>query len=123
MQVEIAIKLRGTVYCDDQTGLHVGYCPALDIYSQGTSEEEAHQALTDAMIVYVRLCYERGILDNILNGRGFRPVAPGVAADGPGAPERETISVRPCMEFDFAVPLHLESAMLAQHTGSDAWQA
>lgn len=128
MKFRIDCKLSAAVKFDDAAGVHVAWCPALDVYSQGENEPEAKAAIESAVMMYVTNCVRRGVLESVLKERGF-----GVS-DKPRKSETgdsgEYISVRPEKEeaaglgdfgnlFDIAVPLEL---MQALPSGATAWQ-
>ena len=96
MKVEVTVKLDVAYRVDDKTGDHISWCPALGIYSQGETEKEADEAIKSAMLNYLRICFQRKILDSILVRHGFSPVASGPGA-GDGADHEENcemISIR-----------------------------
>ena len=52
----------------------VGYiarCPALDVYSQGPTEDVAIRNLVEALELFLASCYRRGQLDRVLKDCGF----------------------------------------------------
>ena len=49
----------------------VSHCPALDVYSQGDTEQEAGSNLVEAIQLFVQSCYERGTLEAVMKARGF----------------------------------------------------
>jgi len=53
----------------------VSFCPALDVYSQGPSEEAALDNLAEALQLFVESCLARGTLDRVLKDCGFEPEA------------------------------------------------
>ncbi len=128
MKFHIDCKLSAGIRFDDAAGVHVSWCPALDIYSQGESEAEAKAAIESAVLMYVTNCVRRGVLEAVLKERGF-----GVSAKPPKndtSDSGEYISVRPENEvatslgsygnlFDIAVPVELLHAPLS---GASAWQ-
>ena len=61
LTVDSEVKKEGDVY--------VSYCPALDVYSQGDSEDEASANLIEALQLFLQSCYERGALDAVMNER------------------------------------------------------
>ncbi len=63
LTVDSEVTQEGDVY--------VSYCPALDLYSQGDTEEEASTNLIEALQLFVQSCYERGTLDAVMKERGF----------------------------------------------------
>lgn len=111
LQVNIDIRLQAGVRYDDESELWVSWCPALDIHSQGTTEERAKASLREALGMYVKYCFEQQILDNILCKRGF------AVSKGPKDPKSEgdggeCIAIQPISDanaFDLTVPLPLES--------------
>ena len=122
MQLEIDIKLRAAVKFDSDAEVWVSWCPALDVYSQGTSRSRAELALKEALTMYVRYCFQERILDKVLGERGFKPSKHNVE-NNPDDVFGEFIKVRvvpdipihqhtPSM-FDVTVPLPLASAQLA----------
>ena len=46
-------------------------CPALDLFSQGETEEEAKRCLEEAIGLWIEDCLERGTLDEALQEVGF----------------------------------------------------
>lgn len=53
----------------------VSFCPPLDVYSQGPSEEVALDNLIEALQLFVESCLARGTLDRVLKDCGFEPDA------------------------------------------------
>lgn len=51
----------------------VSFCPPLDVYSQGPSEEAALENLVEALQLFVESCFARGTLDRVLKDCGFEP--------------------------------------------------
>lgn len=88
--VNISLCLICTVKRDADAGDRwVTGCPALDIFSQGKSEEEAKVSLEQAIELWVEDCFERGTLDEALREAGFEKVHPATKL----RPEDEHISV------------------------------
>ena len=58
----------------EETGVHVGFCPVLKVYSQGRTEKEAEDAVLSAVTFFIGTCYERDILHNVLRKRGLKKV-------------------------------------------------
>jgi predicted RNase H-like HicB family nuclease len=50
-------------------------CPALDIYSQGRTAEEAKRCLKEAIELWVEDCLERDALNEALQEVGFQAAA------------------------------------------------
>src|SRR2546422_4720920 len=53
MRVGIEAPLNITLRCDESARIFVGYAPALDIYSQGETREDAIRAIEGAMRMYL----------------------------------------------------------------------
>jgi predicted RNase H-like HicB family nuclease len=104
--VEIKIRLMIGVLEDKETGVYVGHCPALDVYSQGESMEDAMEAIKSASLLYVEHCYRRKLLDDELNRRGFSPIS---ASDAHGNTDAEMISIHERYQHTSSidVPLYL----------------
>jgi len=49
-------------------------CDALDVASQGETEEEARKNIAEALFMFLQSCIERGTLDAVLKKCGFRPL-------------------------------------------------
>lgn len=119
MALEINFRLQARIRRDEETATYVTWCPALNVRSQGTSEVEARRALSSAITMYIKHCYQRKILDNLLNEHGFDPVTreDALLLDGTSDESNEqTIVVReidtaPRPQYDHSftidVPLHL----------------
>ena len=65
---------------DEDAKVHVGFCPALGLYSQGRTEEEAEAAVASAASLFIGACYDRDILHTVLRERGMTKVT-NLAAD------------------------------------------
>ena len=79
--VEISINLLGTIKKEAE-GLWVTGCPLLDLYSQGSTEEDAKKSLEEAILLWVENCVERGTLDQALRECGFHSVRPEAVRKG-----------------------------------------
>ncbi len=49
----------------------VSSCPVLDVFSQGSTEEEARKNLEEALRLFLLSCYERNTLEDALKECGF----------------------------------------------------
>lgn len=118
IKLEIGIKLRAAVRYDQEAEVWVSWCPALDVYSQGTTRQRAQSAIEEALLMYVRHCFSKKKLGQILNRRGFAPVGPHDEPMGDDEAFDEFINVRVVSErpqytpsiFDVTVPLPLVAA-------------
>jgi predicted RNase H-like HicB family nuclease len=54
--------------------IYVSFCPALDVATQGDTEEEAKRNLIEALSAFVLSCLERGTLEEVLKECGFTPL-------------------------------------------------
>lgn len=114
-ELEMFFKLTAMVWKDEDVGVFVTHCPALNLFSQGTSVEEAQTAMKTGIRTFVELCYRRRILDDILVGEGFKPVD--VAKVDLHAEATEVIAVweveKHATRFDVPVHLTLRAAAAA----------
>jgi len=69
--VTIEIQLVAEIEQDQAIGVWIARVPALGLVSQGRTFERAKAAAHDAAELYVKHCYQRKILDDRLNERGF----------------------------------------------------
>ncbi|MDA8003167.1 MAG: type II toxin-antitoxin system HicB family antitoxin [Alphaproteobacteria bacterium] len=68
--ISIKCELVATI-TQEKPGLHVSYCPALDLYSQGKTREEARENLIEATHLFIESCLERNTLSEALTECGF----------------------------------------------------
>jgi predicted RNase H-like HicB family nuclease len=115
--VQVSFRLQFNTRRDDEADVYVGYCPALKLYSQGTTEEEAEEAVVSAVKLFLVACYERDILHSALRNRGMTR-ATAIAADQIKKDEnKEFISVHQFdREFWRDVPINLVAAQEAAET-------
>jgi predicted RNase H-like HicB family nuclease len=106
----ITFNLSCGVRKDDETGVFVSYCPALDVYSQGTSGQEAEEAIRSAVLLFLTTCYDLEILDHTLKGRGFIPASQAALKSGDAPEEYIAVNEKFEREFEITVPLSLIAA-------------
>ena len=68
-RVVFEVKLPATV--KKKAAHWVSSCPVLDVFSQGSTEEEARKNLEEALRLFLLSCYERGTLEDALKECGF----------------------------------------------------
>ena len=66
------IKVRCRVREDKEVG-YIAQCPALDVFSQGNTKDEAESNLKEALDLFVESCKERGVLVDVLKECGVWP--------------------------------------------------
>lgn len=69
-----AMGISGDLLCTirrDAPRRWIAGCPALDVYSQGTSEEDAARSLVEAVTAWFESCLERNTLEEALLELGF----------------------------------------------------
>lgn len=71
-RVEFQLTVQITVRHDEGVG-HVSCCPALDVFSQGNTEEEARRNLCEALQLFIVSCCQRGTLGQVLMNCGLEP--------------------------------------------------
>jgi predicted RNase H-like HicB family nuclease len=78
--IQLLVNLRAAVR---REGKHwVAGCPALDVWTQGKTRQDAQQCLNEAVPLWFEDCLARGTLDRALQEVGFRPVPLGVSLSG-----------------------------------------
>ena len=70
--VSIKVSLEAILY-KEKPKLYGSYCPALDLYSQGSTLKEAKENIIEATELFIESCIERGTLLEVLRGCGFYP--------------------------------------------------
>jgi predicted RNase H-like HicB family nuclease len=92
-RVVFEVKLPATV--KKKAAYWVSSCPALDVFSQGATEQEARKNLEEALRLFLISCYERGTLDEAIKECGFSLAkTKGRPADkGPGKSRTSTVTV------------------------------
>lgn len=107
--VTITVKLKGALRHDAEAGVHVSYCPALKLYSQGGTAKQAQEALESAVSLFLTTCLDRGILDRTLKDLGLtKTVQTGVSS--PRELAEEYIRIEKAKfdgAFDLDIPIHL----------------
>lgn len=69
--VLLCFKLPVSVKYDENSRCFSSYCAPLDLHSAGKTERDAHEAIKSAVSMFVRLCFQRNVLDDFLTERGF----------------------------------------------------
>lgn len=69
--MQVSFRLNIGTRKESETGLYVSYCPALNLYSQGTNEQNALDVLIDGIQLYISSLYERKLYEKILAPNGF----------------------------------------------------
>jgi predicted RNase H-like HicB family nuclease len=72
--IEITVCLKSAYREDSVATGFVSYCPSLKIYAHGKNAEEAMTAMEETLKMYVGTCFQRGILNQVLNRAGFSMV-------------------------------------------------
>lgn len=106
--INIRFNLAFAARHDEETGVWVGWCPALSLYSQGRSAEEAEEATVSAATLFIGSCFERDILHTVLREKGLKKVA----SDAETLEKKEYIQVEGFERItERSVPLALLSSM------------
>lgn len=87
MQIRIEAQLNVRVRWDDAAGVYVSYAPALDIYSQGKTQDDAVRAIEGAMRMYLITALEEDKIGRVLKRFGE------VVAAGTGPEPHQYINV------------------------------
>ncbi len=106
--VQVSFRLQFATRRDDEANVYVGYCPALKLYSQGTTEQESEEAIVSAVKLFLVACYERDILHSALRSRGMTRASSMVVNQIKNDAQKEFISVQSFdREFWRDVPINL----------------
>ena len=70
-EIHIKVQFRAEARVWKDEGEFVSHCPALDVHSQGETEQEALENLFEATQLFVLSCFERGTLNQVLKESGF----------------------------------------------------
>ena len=110
--MEMKFRLAFGTRKDEDTGVFVGYCPLLNIYSQGDTDAEAEKAIIDAAQLFIVTCYRRNTLGKLLRNRGMVDAAPRPVEEG----QHQYIAVQVQeisdydRQFEYEVPVDLLAA-------------
>lgn len=63
MKIPFQLKKEGSYY--------ISSCCLLDVHSQGETEEKAVNNLVEALSLFLSSCFERGVLDEVLQNCGL----------------------------------------------------
>jgi predicted RNase H-like HicB family nuclease len=109
MKIKFTMSLRGATRYDEKARIYVGYCPALNVYSQGRTQSEAMEALRSILGSYLETCYEHGILHSVLTKAGFTAVSSGAPLPPQEACEEFIMIEKAHFDkvFEMDVPLEL----------------
>jgi predicted RNase H-like HicB family nuclease len=114
--VEMVFNLTCLVRHDSEASVFVSHCPALGVYSQGETQEEANEAIKSAVTLFIEAAFDFDRLDQTLRRAGFKPVAPGTQL--PESTEFIGVAAGNTQEINISVPVTL----LASQTPSECLQ-
>ena len=119
--VELTFGLTGYRRLDQETKAFVAYCPSLDIYTSVQTRDEVEPAMRSAVEMFIRVCYDRGILERVLQQRGFS-MRRSASQDATPPVSADYISVKEAPgdfeAFPFNVPMPLVSDQLEAGMGA-----
>jgi len=114
LEMQICFKLKGAFRDDTTADGVISYCRALNVFSHGKTKEEAKEALTSALTLFLETCYQRKTLWNILNNAGFTPLPRQAGVAVAAMKEDEHIEIHDgnlpqtfSESFDLTVPVNL----------------
>ena len=106
----IDFNLQFAFRFDEEAKVHVGFCPLLGIYSQGTTDKEAEEAVASAAALFIGTCYDRDILHSVLRERGMKKVSSPML--GPVTENKQYIAVSGFDRIvERSIPIHLIASM------------
>lgn len=119
-QINIVFKLSIKIRPDDEAGVFVSQCPLLNIFSQGETEEEAKEALQEAVTLQLRALYKFDRLHQVLTRSGFTMGEMGASPDLTNYPGQFVgVMEQNAKSMEIEVPMTLVAAAAAQRSG---WQ-
>jgi len=107
MHIAVPAEFKMFGVTKKQGAWYVAHCPALDITTQGRTEDEAKKNLIEASELFVISCFERGTFEQALRELGWRVLAGKVVRAGKSA--SPTLPPRG-FHFPVPVPFGLEQA-------------
>jgi predicted RNase H-like HicB family nuclease len=75
MQKRMEIALKLPIKVTRKGNLYIAACSALDVVTQGETEDQARKNIREALYLFLRSCIERGTLDAVLKECGFSPTS------------------------------------------------
>ena len=109
--IEFTINMNCQIHRDDDAGVFVSHCPTLNVYSQGESEEEALEAIKEAVTLHVTTAFDFNRLDKVLHKAGFEKFMLDPTVDAVKSPA-EFIKVemrKDAKEFPLSLPFCLRA--------------
>lgn len=70
MQAVLSFKLPAVIIKGEN--FYVSTCPVLDVSSQGKTKKEALENLKEALALFLKSCFERGTIDQVLKESQFK---------------------------------------------------
>ncbi len=119
MKIQINFRLHCLTKQDKDSQAHVGYIPVLKVYTQTTKAEDLEAALISVATLYIRACYERGILGRILHQHGMTRADTGKAMEAIKHGDHDFITVA---QFERAIDINVPIELLAERQAAIACQ-
>jgi len=114
--VEITLCLICTIKQDGRN-IWVTGGPALDLFSQGKTEDDAKRCLEEAISLWVEDCIERGTLEQALSEAGFHKAYPRSVHPGDEqrtvSPAEKDASAMDTFLVQIAAPAYQAAALMA----------
>jgi predicted RNase H-like HicB family nuclease len=109
--IEFTINVNCQIRHDDDAGVFVSHCPTLNVYSQGETEEEALEAIKEAVSLHVTTAFDFARLDKVLRKAGFEKFSPDQAMGAVESPgEFVKVELRKDVkDFPISLPFHLRA--------------
>jgi predicted RNase H-like HicB family nuclease len=81
--ISIAVKVLCTIRRDEEADVFVSHCPVLSVFSQGESQEEAREAIEEAIGLHLKTAYKFDRLDQVLRRAGFKEFSGAISPEEP----------------------------------------
>jgi predicted RNase H-like HicB family nuclease len=120
--IQLVVTLRGILRREGKRW--ACGCPALDVWSQGSSVDDAKRSLHEAVELWFEDCLARGVLERALQEVGFRPAPSGMVVSEHEQAVRivkkkvrdETILGSP-FDLSVSIPAYQAAAFLGEQVG------
>jgi predicted RNase H-like HicB family nuclease len=117
--IEFTISLNCCTRFDEDANVFVGYCPTLNVFSQGDTEEEAVEAVQDAVGMHLTTAFDFNRLDKVLRRAGFAGMSTSQSAPEPENSEFVRVAVlKDSKQHTITVPLHMSAPQGLQQYAS-----
>jgi predicted RNase H-like HicB family nuclease len=118
--IKFTIQMNCGVRHDEEADVFVSYCPRLDVYSQGDTENGAIEGIRSAIALHISTAFDYNRLDQVLRKAGFQRMSgEPSAADLLAQPVDEFVHVQVKQHDYKCVPIEVPLTLLAAQAFSE----